>query len=177
MDKVSARIRELIREYPDFPTEGILFRDITPVLLNPPVLQETIEAMCRETKERGAEVIVGIESRGFVFGAPVATRMGLPFVPVRKMGKLPGPTRQAEYALEYGTNVLEIHADALSPGDRVMIIDDLLATGGTAAAAARLVEDLGGTVAGFAFLVELAFLRGRAALEGYDVLTLVTYDE
>ncbi|HEY3285019.1 MAG TPA: adenine phosphoribosyltransferase [Armatimonadota bacterium] len=177
MDKVSPRVRSLVREFQDFPKEGILFRDITPVLMDPPAFQEVIEATCLEARNRRAEAIVGIESRGFVFGAPVAARMGLPFIPVRKMGKLPGPTLQAEYALEYGTNVVEIHEDALRQGQRTLIVDDLLATGGTASAAGRLVEDLGAVVAGYAFLIELAFLKGRAALEGYPVLTLLTYGD
>jgi adenine phosphoribosyltransferase len=165
----------LIRDIPDFPTEGILFRDITPVLGDPEAFREVLDAFAEEAKARGAEVIAGIESRGFVFAAPVADRLGLPFVPVRKLGKLPGPTVQAEYALEYGTNTLEMHRDAIAPGARVMVVDDLLATGGTANAAARMVEELGGTVVGFAFLVELEALNGRSALEGYNVLSLVKY--
>ncbi|MGC8833153.1 MAG: adenine phosphoribosyltransferase [Armatimonadota bacterium] len=165
----------LIRDVPDFPTEGILFRDITPVLLDPEAFREVVDAFANEAEARKAEVIVAIESRGFIFGAPVADRLGLPFVPVRKLGKLPGPTIQAEYALEYGTNTLEMHRDAVKPGQKVLIIDDLLATGGTAGAAARLVEELGGEVVGFAFLVELEPLGGREALSGYNVLSLVKY--
>lgn len=172
---MTVKAASLIRNVPDFPTDGILFRDITPVLLDPEAFREALDAFTVEAETRGAEVIVAIESRGFIFGAPVADRLGLPFVPVRKLGKLPGPTVQAEYALEYGTNTLEMHRDAVKPGQKVLIIDDLLATGGTAGAAARLVEDLGGVVVGFAFLVELGPLRGRDALEGYNVLSLVQY--
>jgi len=172
---MSVKAATLIRDVPDFPTEGILFRDITPVLLDPEAFREVVEAFANEAETRKAEVIVAIESRGFIFGAPVADRLGLPFVPVRKLGKLPGPTIQAEYALEYGTNTLEMHRDAIKPGQKVLIIDDLLATGGTAGAAARLVEELGGEVVGFAFLVELEPLGGREALSGYNVLSLVKY--
>ncbi|MGQ9525817.1 MAG: adenine phosphoribosyltransferase [Armatimonadota bacterium] len=172
---MSVKAATLIRDVPDFPTDGILFRDITPVLLDPEAFREALDAFAAEAERLGAEIIVAIESRGFIFGAPVADRLGLPFVPVRKLGKLPGPTVQAEYALEYGTNTLEMHRDAVKPGQKVLIIDDLLATGGTAGAAARLVEDLGGVVVGFAFLVELCPLRGRDALEGYNVLSLVQY--
>jgi len=172
---MSVKAATLIRDVPDFPTEGILFRDITPVLLDPEAFREVVDAFANEAGARKAEVIVAIESRGFIFGAPVADRLGLPFVPVRKLGKLPGPTIQAEYALEYGTNTLEMHRDAIKPGQKVLIIDDLLATGGTAGAAARLVEELGGEVVGFAFLVELEPLGGREALSGYNVLSLVKY--
>ena len=172
---MSVKAATLIRDVPDFPTEGILFRDITPVLLDPEAFREVVEVFANEAEARKAEVIVAIESRGFIFGAPVADRLGLPFVPVRKLGKLPGPTIQAEYALEYGTNTLEMHRDAVKPGQKVLIIDDLLATGGTAGAAARLVEELGGEVVGFAFLVELEPLGGREALSGYNVLSLVKY--
>lgn len=169
------RAKELIREYPDFPTEGILFRDITPVLKDPSAFLEVLDVMTQEAKALGAEVVVAIESRGFIFGGSIAARLGVGFVPIRKLGKLPGPTVQVEYALEYGSNTLEMHRDAIQPGQKAVIIDDLLATGGTASAAARLVEEVGGKVVGFIFLVELTYLKGRQLLEGYPVVSLVQY--
>ena len=170
-----AAVKELIRDIPDFPTPGILFRDITPVLQSPAALREVINSMAECVRPMKPDVIVGIESRGFIFGAPVALELGVGFVPVRKAGKLPADTIKAEYALEYGTNVVEVHRDAIEPGMRVAIVDDLLATGGTAKAAIKLVEELGGTVAGISFLIELAFLKGRKLLDGYDVCTVVRY--
>jgi adenine phosphoribosyltransferase len=167
--------KELIRDIPDFPSPGILFRDITPVLLDPDALHECIAAYVADAEEKRAELIIGIESRGFIFGIPVADRLGLGFVPVRKVGKLPGQTVQAEYSLEYGANILEIHADAIRPGQRCLIVDDLLATGGTASAACRLVEALGGVVAGLTFLIELTYLDGRSLLEGYPVRSFISY--
>ena len=166
---------KLIRDIPDFPKSGILFKDITPVLGDAAAFQEVIDCFVAQAQGRSPDVVVGIESRGFLFGAPVALALGIGFVPVRKIGKLPAETIQEEYALEYGTAIVEVHRDALRPGQRVMIVDDLLATGGTAAAAANLVEKLGGEVAGFSFLIELAFLSGRNALSGYDVHSLLTY--
>ena len=157
----------LIRDVPDFPKEGILFKDITPVLQHPKAFAEVTDRLLAYARERSVDAVVGIESRGFIFGAPVALALGVGFVPIRKLGKLPAETLRAEYALEYGTNTVEMHKDAVQPGQRVLIIDDLLATGGTAAAAADLVERAGGEVAGFAVLVELAFLNGRDALAGY----------
>jgi adenine phosphoribosyltransferase len=165
----------LIRDIPDFPKEGIIFKDITPVLQDSKAFAEVIERMCEYAVERKPDVVVGIESRGFVLGAPVALNLGKSFVPIRKIGKLPHETVQCEYALEYGTSAVEMHRDAVSPGQRVLIVDDLLATGGTAAASARLVEELGGHVAGIVFLVELAFLHGRDKLEGYDVKSFISY--
>lgn len=165
----------LIRDIPDFPKPGILFKDITPVLAHAPAFQEVIDQFAAWGAARSPDVIVGIESRGFVFGAPLALAMGLGFVPVRKRGKLPHHTLQEEYALEYGTNVVEIHRDAIQSGQRVLIADDLLATGGTARAAARLVEALGGKVVGFSFVIELAFLQGRALLPGCDIQALLAY--
>jgi adenine phosphoribosyltransferase len=166
----------LIRDVPDFPRPGILFKDITPVLSSPEAMREVIERFHEFAREKAPTIIVGIESRGFVFGMPLALAMGLPFVPVRKSGKLPYQTIQEEYALEYGTNSMEVHTDAILPGDRVIIVDDLLATGGTASAAKRLVNRLGGTVEGFAFLIELNFLQGRLALGDEDVLALLAFD-
>lgn len=169
------RAESLIRSIPDFPKPGILFRDITPVLGDARALHEVVGAMADYAEDRGAEAVVGIESRGFVFGAPVAVECRLGMVPIRKIGKLPYETVRAEYELEYGTAAVEVHADAIRPGRRVVIVDDLLATGGTARAAATLVEKVGGVVAGFAFLIELADLNGRARLHGYDILSLIRY--
>jgi len=169
-------LRPYIREVPDFPQPGVLFRDITPLLQDAEAHRYAIDELCREAASRRPDAIVGIESRGFVFGAPVAYKLGLPFVPVRKAGKLPAARMSVEYALEYGESQLDIHADALQRGQTAVIVDDLLATGGTAAAAAKLVELLDARVAGFAFVVELTFLGGRDRLEGYPVVSLLSYD-
>ena len=170
-----ATVKALIRDIPDFPAPGVLFRDITPILQDPKAFHEVICSMVECVKPMKPDVIVGIESRGFIIGAPVALELGVGFVPVRKAGKLPADTIKAEYALEYGTSVVEIHRDAIEPGMRVAIVDDLLATGGTARAAIQLIEELGGTVAGISFLIELVFLKGRKLLDGYDVCTIVSY--
>ena len=167
--------RRLIRDVKDFPKEGIVFKDITPVLQDPRAFEEVIERMLAFARERKAELIAGIESRGFMFGTPMALSLGVGFVPIRKLGKLPRETLRAEYALEYGTNTVEMHKDAVEPGQRVLIVDDLLATGGTAAATADLVERAGGEVAGICCLVELAFLKGRDALAQYEVYSLLEY--
>lgn len=167
--------KDLVREVPDFPKQGILFYDITPVLQHGRAFAEVVEAISEQARELKVDLIVGIESRGFIFGAPVASRMGIGFVPIRKLGKLPFETIQWEYALEYGTNTMEIHRDAVRAGQRVLIVDDLLATGGTAAASASLVEKLGGKVAAFSFVVELEFLNGREALSRYEVRSLLRY--
>jgi len=168
-------LKELIRDVPDFPTDGVLFRDITPVLQDARAFREVVYAMAGKVKEMKPDLIVGIESRGFILGAPIALELGLGFVPVRKLGKLPAETIRAEYALEYGTNTVEIHKDAIGPGQRVAIVDDLLATGGTAAASVQLSEELGGKVVGLVFLVELTFLNGRSRLTGYRTEALVQY--
>jgi adenine phosphoribosyltransferase len=168
-------IKELIRNVPDFPMEGIMFRDITPVLQDGYSFKQVVSSLTELVAQMKPDVIVGIESRGFILGAPIALELGLGFVPVRKVGKLPADTIKVEYALEYGTNVVEIHKDAILPGQRVVITDDLLATGGTAAAAVKLTEQLKGKVAGLVFLIELEFLNGRRQLQGYDVETLVKY--
>lgn len=168
-------LKELIRDVPDFPTDGILFRDITPVLQNAQAFREVIDSMAERAREMRPDVVVGIESRGFVLGAPVALELGVGFVPVRKLGKLPAETIRADYALEYGTNTVEMHVDAIRPGQRVVIVDDLLATGGTAAASVQLTEELGAEVAGLVFLVELTFLNGRDRLDGYHTEALVQY--
>ena len=167
---------DLIRDVPDFPKPGILFKDITPVLANHKALQEVIDLFAAYSRERKPDVVVGIESRGFVLGTPLALALGIGFAPIRKAGKLPYDKISEEYALEYGTNTVEIHTDAIQPGQRVLIVDDLLATGGTALAAARLIERLGGTVCGFSFMVELGFLDGRKPLAGYDIQALVKFD-
>lgn len=170
-----AVMKQIIRDVPDFPAPGVMFRDITPVLQDAKAFREVIDSMVECVAPMKPDVIVGIESRGFILGAPVAVALGVGFVPVRKAGKLPADTIKAEYALEYGTSVVEMHRDGIEAGMRVAIVDDLLATGGTAKAAVQLVEELGGEVAGMAFLIELEFLHGRNQLEGYEVCTLVRY--
>ncbi len=169
------RAAALIHAIPDFPKPGILFRDIAPMLADPEAFREVIDAMAVQAREWGVEAIAGIESRGFLFGAPVALSLGVPFVPIRKAGKLPGETVQEEYALEYGTAILEVQKDAALSGRRVLIVDDLLATGGTTRAAASLVTTLGGTVAGFSVLIELEALGGRSALGELPIQSLLTY--
>lgn len=167
---------KLIRDIPDFPKPGIIFKDISPVLQHPAAVQEVVSLMADDAKAQSAEVIVGIESRGFIFGVPLALELGLPFVMTRKKGKLPFKSVEQEYSLEYGSATLEMHVDSVNPGQRAYIVDDLLATGGTALASAQLVEKLGGHVCGFTFMVELAFLNGREKLSGYEVHSLVKFD-
>ncbi|HMS54274.1 MAG TPA: adenine phosphoribosyltransferase [Fimbriimonadaceae bacterium] len=167
--------KSLIRDVPDFPKPGIMFKDIAPVLQSPAAVAEAVALLSADAREKGTEVIVGIESRGFVFGVPIALQLGLPFAMARKLGKLPYDRISEEYALEYGTNTVEMHTDSVNPGQRAYIVDDLLATGGTAAASARLVERLNGNVCGFGFLVELSFLEGRQNLLGYPIEALITY--
>jgi adenine phosphoribosyltransferase len=169
----TAAMMALVRDVPDFPQAGIIFRDITPLLGNGTALRSAVDALAG--LHPGIDSVVGIESRGFILGAPVAYALGVGMVPVRKLGRLPRPTERADYALEYGTNTVEIHADALRPGERVLIIDDVLATGGTAAATAELVERLGAQVAGIAVLIELFDLGGRERLAGYHVTSLLRY--
>lgn len=170
-------LKAFIRDVPDFPQPGVLFRDITPLLLNTEAFRYVIDELTARVGALQPDVIVGIESRGFVFGAPVAYNLGLPFVPVRKAGKLPSERMSVEFALEYGESQLDIHVDAIERGQQVVIVDDLLATGGTAAAAANLVELLGANVRGFAFLVELGFLDGRERLREYESFALISYDD
>ncbi len=165
----------LIRNIPDFPKPGILFRDITPLLNNPAAFSQVIDELADATSRYRFSRIAGIESRGFIFGAPLSLKLGVGFVPIRKPGKLPARVLREEYSLEYGANAVEMHADALTKGESVLIIDDLLATGGTAGAACRLVERAGGTVAACTFVIELAALEGRKALEGREVVSLITY--
>jgi len=165
-------LAKFLRDVPDFPKPGILFKDITPLLASPPAMQAAIERLAAFDFGR-IEKVAAIESRGFLFGVPLAMRLGAGFVPVRKPGKLPWKTHRVEYVLEYGTDAVEIHQDAFQKGERVLVVDDLLATGGTMAAAAKLVEAAGGAVVGCAFAVELAFLNGRKALPGRRVEALV----
>jgi len=165
----------LIRDVPDFPKPGIVFKDITPVLQHGPALRAAIDEMCAMSADFGAEVIVGIESRGFLFAAPMAYATGCGMAIVRKPGKLPAHCVRLDYALEYGSDRIEMHADAIVPGQRVLIVDDVLATGGTAAAAAQLVRSIGGNVVGFGFLIELDFLSGRTKLDGVPVASLLHY--
>jgi adenine phosphoribosyltransferase len=166
---------EKIREVPDFPQPGILFKDITTLLKDGAAFRQVIDALYERCRDRGATKVVGIESRGFIFAAPLAYRLGVGFVPARKLGRLPAETVRVEYTLEYGTNTVEMHRDAIAPGERVLIVDDLLATGGTCRATVKLVEELGGMVAGIVFLAELTFLNGRQHLAGYDIETLIAY--
>ncbi len=168
-------LEAFIRDVPDFPKKGIIFKDITPLLKAPEALREAVDGLCRQVSGKDVDVVVGIESRGFIFGAAVSCQLGVGFVPVRKPGKLPAETANEEYALEYGTDALEIHRDAISPGTKVFLVDDLLATGGTAAAACRLVEGLGGEVVRVGFLIELAFLNGREQLKGQEVSSTLVY--
>ncbi|OGN86166.1 MAG: adenine phosphoribosyltransferase [Chloroflexi bacterium GWC2_73_18] len=168
-------LRALIREVPDFPKPGILFYDITTLLKVPSAFREAIDLLVAPYVDRRIDVVVGMESRGFIFSAPMAYRLGAGFVPVRKLGKLPAETVSIEYALEYGSNTLEIHKDAIRKGQRVLVVDDLLATGGTVSGTIELVRRLEGEVVGLAFLVELLFLHGRERLKGYDVRSVIQY--
>jgi len=170
------RLRSLVRDVPDFPQKGIVFKDITPLLADEVGFSTAIDLVVVRFGRGNVDKVVGIEARGFILSSPVAYHFGAGFVPVRKAGKLPWETRSEEYELEYGTETLEIHRDAFSPGERVLIVDDVLATGGTARATARLVEGLGAKVVGIAFLVELGFLKGRDKLKGYEVLSLLPFD-
>jgi len=169
------RIKGLIRDIPDFPQPGIVFKDITPLLADDDAFSSVIDLIVVRYGRGNIDKVVGIEARGFILASPVAYHFGAGFVPVRKEGKLPWDTEREEYALEYGTAVLEIHKDAIGSGDRVLIVDDVLATGGTARATAKLVERLGGKVIGIACLIELTFLKGRDNVAGYDFFSLITY--
>jgi adenine phosphoribosyltransferase len=170
-----ARVQALIRDVPDFPKPGIVFKDLTTLLKDPAGFAEAMDLFAALVDGARVDAVVAIESRGFILGSVLASRLGTGFVPVRKPGKLPARTRRASYALEYGTDSLEIHEDAIAPGQRVLVVDDLIATGGTAAAVGELVEGLGGSVACYAFLVELTFLNGRSKLPGRDVRSLIRY--
>ena len=168
-------LRGLIRDVPDFPKPGIVFKDITTLTKDPEGLRSAVDALAERYADADVDLVVGIESRGFVFGAAVAYKLGVGFVPARKPGKLPAQTVSAAYELEYGTDAIEMHRDAIGQGQRVLIVDDLLATGGTAAAAAELVSGLGGEIVAIAFLIDLAFLRGKDKLAGYEVFSLIEY--
>jgi adenine phosphoribosyltransferase len=170
-------LRERIRDIPDFPKPGIVFKDITPLLLDHEAMDYAVRELAGWGRERGVELVVAAEARGFILGAAIARELGVGFVPARKPGKLPHETVSAEYLLEYGVDALELHADALAHGTRVLVHDDLIATGGTARAVCDLVERLGGVVAGAAFVIELAFLPGREKLAELDFHALVTYDD
>ena len=168
-------LKALVRDVPDFPTAGILFRDITPLLGDAAALAEVADGLAAPFRGRGVDLVVGIESRGFIFGAPLALALDAGFVPVRKPGRLPARTVGREYALEYGSNRLEMHVDAVRTGQRVLLVDDVLATGGTAQASADLVEELGGELVAAAFVVELSALGGRGRLAGREVHALLRY--
>ncbi len=170
-----ADLKRFIRDVPDFPKKGILFKDITPLVGNPAALREAADAMAAPFRGRGVELVAGVESRGFIFATLVAERLGAGLVPVRKPGKLPWKTLRQDYDLEYGSASVEVHTDALRPGQKVLIADDLLATGGTVGAACELVRKLGGQIVGAAFVIELAFLGGREKLAGLEVHSLIQY--
>jgi adenine phosphoribosyltransferase len=164
-----------IRDIPDFPVKGVLFKDITTLLKDPDAFQETIDALVDHYIDDEIDVVAAIESRGFIFGAPLAYELAAAFVPIRKPGRLPSEKISADYTLEYGTNTLEIHKDAIQPGQRVLLVDDVLATGGSAKAAAELVERLGGKLVGIAFAIDLTYLKGMEKLTDYDVFSLIQY--
>lgn len=168
-------LKSYIRDVPDWPKQGIIFKDITPLLGNKDSFKHAIDEMGNYYKDKGIDVVLGAEARGFIFASALAYKLGCGFIPARKPGKLPYNTCSAEYELEYGVDSLEMHEDAVKPNERVLIVDDVIATGGTAAAKVKLVEQLGGEVVGIAFLIELSFLNGRSKLEGYDIFSLITY--
>lgn len=168
-------LKRTIRDVTNFPKPGIVFKDVTPVLLEPKLFQAAVQAMTEPYRSARISRVVSIESRGFLFGAPIALELGAGLVPIRKPGKLPAATQRVEYALEYGTDALEMHHDAVQAGDRVLVVDDVLATGGTANAAAQLVGGTGASVVGFSFLIELGFLNGRQRLQGRHVEALLHY--
>ena len=170
-------LKKLIREVPDFPKKGILFYDITTLLKDKLGFATLVDALSEHFLAKDIDLVLGMEARGFIFGPAAAYRLNAGFVPVRKPGKLPAATQRIEYDLEYGSNVLEVHKDAIEKGQRVIIVDDLLATGGTAAATARMVREIGGVVVGLGFVVELTFLNGRHKLAGYDVFSLLQYEK
>jgi len=169
-------LRAKIRDIKDFPTEGILFKDITTLLKDGPAFRAVVDMLATRYAQDRVDVVIGIESRGFIFGGALAHQLGAGFVPVRKLGKLPAKTIEVEYELEYGRDALAVHEDAVQPGQRVLVVDDLLATGGTMAATLRLIEQLGGKVVGVAFMIELAFLHGREKLKNFPVHSIIVYD-
>ncbi len=169
------KLESWIRDVPDFPKKGVIFKDITPLLADAEAFKHAVDLMTEQYSDKGIEVVIAIEARGFILGAPLAYNLGAAFVPVRKAGKLPAELISAQYALEYGFDSIEMHADALSPSQRVLIVDDLLATGGTMKATIELVERLGGEVIGIVFLIELTDLNGRRKLKDYEVMSLIQY--
>lgn len=175
MDHHVERLRKLIRDVPDFPQEGIVFKDITPLLADPAAFSTVVDTIVVHFGRGRVDKVVGIEARGFIVAAPVAYHFGAGFIPVRKKGKLPWKARSESYELEYGTETLEIHEDALRPGERVLIVDDVLATGGTAEATAELIEGLGGEVVGIAVIIELGFLEGRKKVAAHDLFSLIEF--
>jgi len=170
------KIKDLIRDVPNFPIEGIIFKDITTLLKDKSGFSATLDELYNLSKNKGITKVIGIESRGFIFGGALAEKLGVGFVPIRKPGKLPAETMSETYELEYGTDTIEIHKDALEHGDKVLLHDDLLATGGTMEAACKLVENLGAEIVQISFLIELNFLKGKEKLNGYDVRSLIEYD-
>ena len=172
---LAAKVKAIIRDVPDFPKKGIVFKDITPLLADPAAFAEMIKHFAAQYRNAGITKVLGIEARGFLLAAPIAMELGAGLIPVRKKGKLPYKTISASYDLEYGTDTLEMHADAVAAGEKVLIVDDVLATGGTAAAVCALTEKLGGKVAGIAMLIELEFLNGRSKLAGRDIHSLIKY--
>jgi len=173
--EVADRLAALVRDIPDFPRSGITFKDITPLLADAAAFRSAVDGIAERFEGAGVDRVLGVEARGFILAAPIAYRFGAGFTPVRKAGKLPWQVEAEEYALEYGTDLLEIHKDAVEPGDRILVVDDVLATGGTAAATVRLVERLGGHVVGLGFVLELTFLSGRERLSGHEVVSLVRF--
>lgn len=173
---MSVDLASHIRDFRDFPEPGVVFKDITPLLGDPAALRASVDALAAPHRDTGIDKVVGIEARGFILAAPVALALDAGFVPVRKPNKLPWTVRGQDYELEYGTDRVEVHADAIRAGERVLVLDDVLATGGTAAATVALVESLGGDVASVSFLLELAFLDGRRRLDGHDITALITFD-
>lgn len=175
MEEISMDLKKYIADVPDFPEEGIIFRDISPLMADGEAYRFATNEIVKYAKDKGVDMIVGPEARGFIVGCPVAYELGIGFAPARKKGKLPRETVEVSYGLEYGNDVLQIHKDAINPGQKVLVCDDLLATGGTIAATIKLIEQLGGEVVGTAFLVELSELKGRNKIEGYDILALMEY--
>ncbi|QQG48571.1 MAG: adenine phosphoribosyltransferase [archaeon] len=177
MADLDREVRAAVRNIPDYPKKGVSFKDLTTLWKDAKLSRRVTKALEDRWKGKRVDKVVGIEARGFIVGAPLADRMGVGFVPARKVGKLPGKKVSMNYELEYGRQGLEVHSDAISKGEKVLVVDDLLATGGTARAAAKLVERMGGKVVGFAFVTELTYLKGREKLEGYEVYSLAKYDK
>ncbi len=176
MSDLGIYLRRYIRDIPDYPVKGVIFRDLTPLFKDPEAFRTAVKGLSERFRDSGVDAVVGVEARGFIVGAPVALELGTGFIPIRKPGKLPWRKRSVSYELEYGVETMEIHEDAISSGQRVLLVDDLLATGGTARAAAKLIEGMGGIIVGMGFIVELTYLRGREALKGYRVESLVKID-